>query len=249
MKSFPFFIFSLFLGITLSGYSQNIPDPPMPHRMVNDFVGLLSDSERQVLETKLLNYQDTTSTQIYVVIVPSFNGYDKAQFASELGEKWKIGQPGKDNGVVLLIKPKSKNESGEVFIATGYGTESALTDAVCRRIIEQNMIPYFRENYYFDGIQSGIEQMIYRLSGEYTSDSDSESAVPDLVIVILLVVGIIILASFSKKNTGNGNPRNFGGGMFFPPTGGGFGSGGGFSGGFSGGGGGRFGGGGAGGRW
>ncbi len=261
-----FFIFGCFV-LSFFSSAQDIPEPMSPPRLVNDFSGLLSTQEQQALETELRAYHDSTSTQIYVVIVNSFNGYDKAQFAYEIGEKWGVGQKGKDNGAVLLVKPKVGNERGEVFIATGYGLEGALPDAICRRIIEQNIIPYFRENQYFNGIQSGINQMIDYLSGEYKADAkddgDGLGGSTILLIIIIVIILVVVFSSSDNNNNGQdigrGGSRRSGGGMFFPPSsGGGFGGfsggrgsfgGGGFGGGFSGGGGGSFGGGGAGGSW
>ncbi|MCL1943495.1 MAG: TPM domain-containing protein [Candidatus Azobacteroides sp.] len=251
MRIFRLFIFLILSGITLDMHSQDIPEPMNPPRLVNDFTGLLSDSERQMLETELRAYHDSTSTQIYVVIVSSFNGYDKAQFGYEIGQKWGVGQKGKDNGVVLLVKPKNGNEKGEVFIATGYGTEGALPDAICRRIIEQDIIPYFRENQYFNGIQSGITQMIRRLSGEFQADEKDQGPGIGFIILIIVIILIVTFVSSGGSNgqdIGRGGSRSSGRGFFdnVPSRGGGFG---GFGGGFGGGGGGSFGGGGAGGSW
>ncbi|MDR0505607.1 MAG: TPM domain-containing protein [Dysgonamonadaceae bacterium] len=225
-----------------------------PPRLVNDFTGLFSPKENALLESKLRHYHDTTSTQIYVVTVTSFNGYDKAQFAFELGEKWGVGQKGKNNGAVILIKPKSKRESGEIFIASGYGLEGALPDITLNRIINEIIIPDFQQGKYYDGVNNAIDRMIGYLSGEYEADQSSENSIPSWVIVLgVFIIIIFIIYSGGKGNKNSGNQRGFGRTVFFPPTGGGsfggFSGGGSSGGGFSGGGGGKFGGGGAGGKW
>jgi uncharacterized protein len=104
-------------------WSQDIPAPMNPPRLVNDFAGILRGEERDALESMLRGYHDTTSTQIYVVTVNDLAGYDISDYAFRLGEKWGVGQKGKNNGVVILIKPKVGNQKGQAFIATGYGME------------------------------------------------------------------------------------------------------------------------------
>lgn len=241
-----------YLAVTGFAWAQDIPAPLSPPRLVNDFAGLFSANETALLEEKLRIYHDTTSTQLYVVTVSTLNGYDISQYASELGEKWKIGQKGKDNGAVLLIKPKSERESGEVFIATGYGLEGAIPDITAKRIIEDAILPHFRNNQFYQGVNAGIDRMIAALAGEYQADNqESNDFIPPWVIILLIILFIRLTSkNKNKPNNGGNSTSTSGRPIFFPPTGRGFG--GGFSGGgrgFGGGGGGRFGGGGAGGRW
>ncbi|MDR0543607.1 MAG: TPM domain-containing protein [Dysgonamonadaceae bacterium] len=236
--------------------AQDIPNPMSPPRLVNDFAGLFSSNENALLESKLRMYHDTTSTQIYVVTVASFNGYDKAQFAVELGEKWGIGQKSKNNGAVILIKPKSEREKGEIFIASGYGLEGALPDATLSRIMDETIVPYFRKNQYYEGVNAGIDRMTGYLSGEFQADKTQAESFPTWLIILAIIVFVVILISSGGKgnNNNSGSRGGFGPTVFFPPSGrrggfGGFSGGGSFGGGFSGGGGGRFGGGGAGKSW
>jgi uncharacterized protein len=87
-------------------YSQNIPERPNPPRLVNDFAGMLKPEEVNMLERKLDSFNDTTSNQIAIVIVPTLGGDDKADYAQRLGEKWGVGQKGRNNGILILVKPK-----------------------------------------------------------------------------------------------------------------------------------------------
>ncbi|NCC74082.1 MAG: TPM domain-containing protein, partial [Sphingobacteriia bacterium] len=138
------FAIALIMLILPVVHSQEIiPERPSPPRLVNDFTGTLNASELDRLEQKLVAFNDTTSTQIAVVLVNTLGDYDKAQFADLLGEKWGVGHKGKNNGLVLLVKPKTAEERGEAFIATGYGLEGAVPDAVVKRIVEEEMIPHF----------------------------------------------------------------------------------------------------------
>lgn len=240
------------LSVMTSGFThaQNIPEPMSPPRLVNDFAGIFNEQERNNLEQMLLAYNDTTSTQIYVVTVKDLEGYDVSDYAFRLGEKWGIGQKGKDNGAVILIKPKIGNERGRVFIATGYGLEEKLNDARVGRIIDNEMLPYFQQNDYYTGTKNAIGAMIKYLSGQFQADEDSdELTTGDIIVSILLILLFIyFIARANKNNKGNRSSR---GGGFPPIIGGGFGGFGGGSrgGGFGGGGGGRFGGGGAGRGW
>ncbi|RNC66909.1 YgcG family protein [Proteiniphilum sp. X52] len=258
-KSKYLLILIFFSSLGLS--AQDIPSPMVPYRLVNDFAAIFSPAEEQALEQKLRAYHDSTSTQIYVVSVSDLGGYPASDYAFRLGEKWEIGQKSKDNGAVILIKPKIGNSRGQAFIATGYGLEARINDAYAGRVVRDEMIPYFIDEDYFGGVNAAIDVMIARLSGEFVADAKEEEGIPFFVIIIILV-GIILLLSFLSKG---GDQHISGGGhrtsppLFFPPISGGhrsggFGSGSGWSGGFGGGGfggggGGRFGGGGAGGSW
>ena len=256
-------IFFTSLGLS----AQDIPEPMVPYRLVNDFADIFSSAEEQALEQKLRAYHDSTSTQIYVVSVSDLGGYPASDYAFRLGEKWQIGQRSKDNGAVILIKPKIGNSRGQAFIATGYGLEARINDAYAGRIVRDQMIPYFMDNDYFGGVNAAVDTMIARLSGEFTAPDQEEEGIPLFVIIIAIIAIIFFLSLFS----GGGDQHIGGGGhhrtstppIFFPPISGGrrsggFGSGsgwggggfgGGGMGGFGGGGGGRFGGGGAGGSW
>lgn len=263
-------IFFLLLLLASPMRAQEIPDPMVPYRLVNDFSNLFSEAEYRALEQKLRNYHDTTSTQIYVVIIDDLGGYPISDFAFQLGEKWQIGQKDKNNGAVMIIKPKRGNSRGEAFIATGYGLEGSINDAYAGRIVRNVMIPYFIEEDYFGGVNAAVDEMIARLSGEFTANGAEMEGegLPLLAIIIIFIVILLLLILISgggdQHIDSNGHRRGGGPPIFFPPIssghrrsggfGGGFGGGsGGFGGGgfggFGGGGGGSFGGGGAGGSW
>lgn len=257
-------LMSLFLLLPTLVCWAEIPDKPKPERLVNDFAGLLTAGQKQVLEDSLVAFSKATSTQICVVTVKSLDGYDIADYAQQLGEKWGVGVKGKNNGAILLVKPKTERENGRAFIATGYGLEGALPDIICYRIVNNVMIPYFKQNNYGGGIMAGASYMMRATRGEFTADPAEEEFPVELIIFIVVMIIIMILAARnSGNNGGRGNndtdyrprsrrrvtyddpfPGGFGGGF-----GGGRSSGGGFGGGFGGFGGGSFGGGGGGGSW
>lgn len=255
--------FLLLLVVTASARAQ-VPERPDPPRLVNDFASLLSVNEVNLLENKLLAYNDSTSTQITVVIMPSLEGYDPDDMAQRIGQRWGVGQKNTSNGLVILIKPKNGNERGQAAISTGYGLEEYITDAVSRRIIDNEMIPHFQNNQYFEGINAGVDVVADLLMGKYKADEyakRSGDGKGGLFFIIIFILFIIIALAGKNKGDNNhtigrrnnlpfwlllsmmGSGRSSGGG--FSGGSGGFGGGGGF-GGFGGGG---FGGGGASGSW
>jgi uncharacterized protein len=243
------------------------PDPP---RLVNDFAGVLSASELKALENKLVVFNDTTSNQIAVVIVDDLRGYDRSDFAYRVARDWGVGQGDFNNGVLVLVKTKTERSDGQIFIATGYGLEGAIPDIACAEIIDREILPRFRSNDYYGGLDAGTDVLMSLAAGEYSYDSyardASSGAVPGIVFFIVLIIVIVAISSGSSNNrhirrSGTQNLPLWlllgmmGGGRSHSGSWGGF-TGGRGSGGFSGGGGGfggfgggGFGGGGAGGSW
>lgn len=249
-----------FLLCAISSAQDAIPAKPEPPRLVNDFANLLSPGELQNLEAKLVAFNDSTSVQVAVVIVPSLNGYEKADFAQQLGQKWGVGGSEFDNGFVVLIKPKSAAENGEAFIATGYGVEKFVPDATAYDIVNNEMIPRFKQNDYYGGIDAASNVIMALVKGEYKAEKYSKAKKNSPVaFIIIIIIIIVFLLSRNNNNHRTINRSGGSGGMLLFPWlmgGGGFGGGGSSSGGFGGGGGGfggfgggSFGGGGAGGSW
>ena len=259
-----FIILMVFTGVL---YAQDIPEAPDPPRLVNDFAGILDEKQVNFLERKLVAFNDTTSNQIVVVTVKTLNDYPPAMFATELGQKWKVGQGEFDNGVVMLIKPKNGNERGQAYIAVGYGLEPVIPDALAKRIVEREMIPRFAQGDIFGGIQAGTDVLMSLAVGEinekiYTEQAQEQAPIFSIVF-FLFIIGIIIWSSVARaRSYGVSKGISFwqallltsmmsggrsSGGSWGNFTGGG--GGGGFGGGGGGFGGGGFGGGGAGGSW
>jgi len=263
MQKLKFFIVLLFcLGCfqTISAQFE-IPEKPEFQTSVYDYINLLSSSEKSTLENKLVKYSDSTSTQIVVVVIKSTEGENINYLGAQWGQKWGIGQAKEDNGVLIILAKDDR----KIAINTGYGVEHLLTDAMCKRIIERDIIPFFKRDDYPGGLNRGSDAIFEVMTGEYqgTRQSNSEEF-PAVLFFILFLVFIIILIAFIKKrnNDGNGGHRSTGHSIFdaiilsnlgrggYNSNSGGFGGGssggGGFGGGFGGGG---FGGGGASGGW
>lgn len=252
---------TVLLSIVYAASLYALPSRPQPERLVNDLAGLFSSDQTAELERMLVEFDDTTSNQIAVVTTLDLEGYDVAEYATRIGLEWGVGTEKSDNGIVIVVKPKTDESSGQVFIAVGYGLEGAIPDAYAKRIINNEMIPSFMVNDYYSGISDACKVLMKLASGEISEMEDEEDdiAVVFLVMLIILVITVIVLGVAMENNNGKGpggrgpiiytgpvitrgnNYGGFGGGSF----GGGFGS----FGGFGGFGGGSFGGGGAGGSW
>lgn len=250
---------SLFLLLSLTTAAQTdynatgwLPEKEM--HLVYDYYGLLSEGQRDSLETRLVAFNDSTSNQIVVMITPGFGGRDISSFAFEVGDKWGIGQHKLRNGVLIVVKPKDDTD-GEVEIATGHGLEGALPDIFCKRIIEDQMIPHFQNNDYYGGIVAALDIILPVCAGEYNFDKykedREESPWPGLIFLLLIV--FIVYRVIKKGGSSNGHysgGSSSGSTVYSSPSSWHSGSSGhSSSGGFGGFGGGSFGGGGASGRW
>ena len=232
--------------------------PQKTNRLVNDYASLFTEEQRSYLENNLVAFDDSTSNQILIITTPSLDGYDISNYAFEIGEKWGVGRAEHNNGLVIVIKPKNQTQ-GRAFIATGYGLEGILPDAVCKEIVDLEMIPHFKKNDYYGGVVAALNIIMPVAAGEYSYQEarDDTSGVIALVITLLVVVVFVVLAfggNSSKGNNISGGSSGIDpftaiwlGSMAGRSHGGSFGN---FSGGgFGGFGGGSFGGGGAGGSW
>ena len=255
-------LFLILFFQAVSGMAQDFPPAPNPPRLVNDFTGTLSASEVEQLEQKLLAYSDSTSTQVSIVLLGSVGPYDIADYTFQLGEQWGIGVKGKDNGILIL----AAMEDRKIFIAPGRGLEGAIPDALAKRIVTDMILPNFKMEAYYQGLDQATDMIFKLASGEYKADevlSDGNSG-GAILVILLLVFLFVILPLIKNRKDNNNHMGGRGGGVDFWTTimlanmlgGGGRSSGGGSFGDFSSGGGsfggfggGSFGGGGAGGSW
>ncbi len=248
------------LGSVGNSMAQDYPEPMDPPRLVNDFVQVLSDQEYSYLEHKLKSYADSTSNEFAIAIIGSTNGVDIAQYSSELAEKWGVGKGGKDNGALITVAINDH----KVFISTGYGLEGAIPDAAAKRIVENYILPNFRNEDYITGLDEATSLMIGLAEGEFEAGEIIAEGEPDALakIISYLIMGLIFFLPYyfitrrsAKQHYGTSSPSFWmilalmssgrggsGGGSSFGNFSGG-------SGGFGGFGGGSFGGGGAGGSW
>jgi len=179
--------------------------PKKENKLVYDAANMLTSEEETSLENRLVAFADSSSNQITVVIVSDLCGMDKAQFAIELGELWGVGQSKEDNGIVMLVKPKTPDSKGEMFIAVGRGLEGAIPDITAKEITENECIPSFKKNAYYKGITAGAEVLMDLSRGEYNSDEyatkhtkGKKKGGVGIAILALLFIGFVFLAKVSQ---------------------------------------------------
>lgn len=254
----------LFICSSIACYGQfTIPEKPSKANpdAVYDDIGLLTTSQKQALEEKLIRYSDTTSTQIVIAIISSTKGDDIAMVGARWGQKWGIGQAKEDNGIIITLAKDDRM----VDINTGYGIEYILSDRDAERIINRVMLPQFKNGNFYTGLDQATDVIFQTLQGNYKGTRQEDNTLPiEPIAMFIIFIVLLIILSRGNRNGGGGTGRRvagslldviilsnmgrggFGGGSSWGGGGGSFGGGGGFGGGFGGGG---FGGGGASGGW
>ncbi|MBL4593288.1 MAG: TPM domain-containing protein, partial [Flavobacteriales bacterium] len=203
-------ILLLLAVFTTANAQECLLDKKPVQDLVQDYANILTDAEEQGLRQALIAFNDSVSNQILIVTVTDLCGYDKSSFTYTLGEKWGVGQDGKDNGIVIMIKPKEIDGRGEVFIAPGYGLEGVLPDAIAKRIVENEMIPYFKKKDYYGGIANAVTTVMEITGGEYSADEYAKSSglkglLPFLGIFIFIIVMLITRAKSARSYASTNN--------------------------------------------
>jgi uncharacterized protein len=231
--------------------------PPLNGRVI-DHGDLVSDAKELALAAKLAALERDTTDQVVVVTVPDLQGYEIEEYGYQLGRAWGIGQAEKNNGVLLIVAPRER----KVRIEVGYGLEPVLTDALSALIIQNEILPSFREGYFERGIEQGVDAIDRQLrldpaeaQARAAAAERPRSGAPIGVGAVILIIFVLMILAMIGGGGGRGRRRRGGGvGPILvwaaaEALRGGSRGGGGFGGGGFGGGGGSFGGGGASGGW
>ncbi|MFQ5692611.1 MAG: TPM domain-containing protein, partial [Nitrospinota bacterium] len=157
------FLLSLALVLSFAAPALSLEVPPPPRTRVTDRTGTLTPDQVAALERGLADFEQKTSNQILVLMIPTLAGDSLEDFAIRLAERWKPGQKGKDNGVILLIV---KNDR-KLRIEVGYGLEGALPDVLAGAIIRNEIAPRFRKGDDYGGILAGLRGIAAATRGEY----------------------------------------------------------------------------------
>jgi uncharacterized protein len=249
----------LALVLPQGALAQAAPAFPALTGRVVDAANLLQAGQTEALSAKLKAHEDKTGDQVVVATIPALGGLTVEDYANRLYRSWKLGQKGKNNGVLLLVAPAER----KIRIEVGYGLEGALTDALSKVIIATAIAPRFKNNDFAGGLTAGADAILAILAGDAeqwqrkVEVRDDQAGATDLVTGLLLFL-LLLYIGYRLMRMLRGPARYHrtrrGAWIAFPaPGGGGWGGGfsgrgGGFSGGFSGGGG-SSGGGGASGGW
>ncbi|MGZ8557786.1 MAG: TPM domain-containing protein [Chitinophagaceae bacterium] len=259
MKNLFAFIFLLISFCVQAQIDKVIPARPNPPKLVNDYAEKLTPEQEHALEAKLVAYNDSTSSQITVVTIGSLKGYDIAEYGLALGRKWGVGGKQYNNGVIVLVSLEDRLARIEV----GPGLEGAIPDITAKSIIDNAIVPNFRSENYYRGLDQATDLVIKAAAGEYKAPQGYGKKSSGKGIgagAIIFILALIFLFSGRGGGRGKGGMmsrrgyRDVGAAWIIGSLLGGSGrGGGGFSGGGGGGfggfGGGSFGGGGASGSW
>ena len=235
--------------------------PPAPPAYFNDYANAVSASTAAQLNQTLENFERQSSEQILVAIYPTMQSDSSIEdYTVRVARSWQVGLKDKNNGAVLFVFVQDH----KMFLQVGYGLEGVLTDALCKRIIDEQISPRFKAGDFDGGLTAGVQSILAATKGEYkgtgttvanrisNNGSDGFLVLAFCILFLVIFVRSVIQNMTSTQYTGRGMTQAFIGGWVGSGFGGrGGGGGGGFSsggGGFSGGGG-SFGGGGAGGGW
>ncbi|RZK78092.1 MAG: TPM domain-containing protein, partial [Pedobacter sp.] len=191
----------ILVAFSFSGFAQEFP--AKPNKLVNDYTNTLTSSEVQQLEQKLVSFNDSTSNQIAIAIVKSVGEYDINDYTLQLGRKWGVGQSGKNNGIMIVVALGDR----KISIQTGYGLEGVLPDVYAKRIIEDDIKPFFKAGQYYQGLQEGTTSIIKYTKGEYKNDKPKarNKKGGGLSSVIVLVIIVVIIIVVIKRGGGGGN--------------------------------------------
>lgn len=167
--------------------------PAAPQNYVTDEAGVLSQQQQQRLNHKLKNFENASSNQIFVYIAPSLKGQNLESLSQEIFHNWKIGNQKNDNGVLIAVFVNDH----KFRIQTGYGLEGSLPDLLTKKIQDETMRPYFKQNDFYTGIDKGIDELIYYSAHAYEPESNSLAAntltswllgyIPNLLLLILFL--------------------------------------------------------------
>ena len=228
--------------------------PPMPAAYFNDYASVVSTATASQLNQTLENFERQTSEQLVVAVFPKMQSDSSVDdYTVRVARSWRVGLKDKNNGAVLFVFAQDHR----MFVQVGYGLEGVLPDALCKRIIDEQIAPRFKAGDYEGGLTAGVQSLIAATKGEYKGNGQTVgdqrgNHSGNSIFPILVIIFVIIVIFFGRGSglgpwiilSGLGSSNNWGSGR----GGGGFSGGGGGGGGFSGGGG-SFGGGGAGGSW
>lgn len=237
----------LALTAFLIGTPVSAQEIPKLQRRVTDLTNTLSAAEINALEGDLAAFEDSTSCQIVVLMIPTLGDQSLEDFALRTAQSNGVGREKQDNGVLLLVVKDDR----KIRIEVGYGLEGSLTDALSSQIIRREITPYFRSGDYYSGIKAGMDAIMLATRNEYKAEktkSTSNNSSSFFVLLFFLMIFVFVVRSARRRSGALAMLPFLLGSSASRSRGGGWGGGGGGGGGFSGGGG-SFGGGGASGGW
>jgi len=160
---------------------------------VTDLTATLSQEQQYALESKLAAFEQEKGSQIAILIVPTTQPEDIAQYSIRVVDEWKIGREKIDDGILVLV---AKNDR-KMRIEVGYGLEGVIPDAIAKRIVAEVMAPHFKQGDFYGGLDAATNQIIHLISGEQLpppkakASGDWMHALPFLLIFGLIFAGML----------------------------------------------------------
>ena len=180
--------------------AQIPPRPKTADDLVYDYAHVIDTTDYKVIRDSLRNLYMYNKTQVVVLTVESLDGMEIEDFCQQVFQEWGIGDKETNNGVLIVIKPKTEASRGQVRIHTGYGAEGALPDLLCKKIETDSMIPAFKENNYGLAVRKAVSLIVPSMKGEYPSDiatflkeKEAEKERNSLIAVIVYVILYFLL--------------------------------------------------------
>jgi uncharacterized protein len=190
---FKYFGFLILLFALCAPIAQALEVPPLAGKRLHDQAGVLSELQRQTIAVQLADFEKNTSNQVAILIIDTLEGDPIESFSLRVAEKWKIGQKGKDNGLLITIAVRDRKYRFEV----GYGLEGVLPDGLTGSIGREFFRPNFRKGDYYTGISQALEAIFKATKGEYKpapKNGKSSSSADDLqtaIVTLLIALGLI----------------------------------------------------------
>lgn len=197
------YLWCLLLAFALAApaHAQLKPVPELTGRVV-DQAGMLDASQRQRLEDVLADYEAKTGSQIAVLLVKSTEPEAIEQYSIRVTDAWKLGRKGVDDGVLLMVARDNPKALRRLRIEAGRGVQGVLTDAQSKRILQDVIAPYFRQEHYYEGLVAGVGAIATLLNQEkfpapqaqrHAQPQQGGSGLFALFPFVLIIFGIILL--------------------------------------------------------
>jgi uncharacterized protein len=218
----------LLVLVAMSFYTQALQIPNKPTSRVLDLAHLLTTGQQSALEQKLDNiYSSAIGTEVEILTIPSLDGADIGQFSLDTARKWQLGQKKANNGLLIVVAPKES----QVRVEVGYGLEGILPDGYIGRLEQDVLVPNFKADNYYVGLNLAVDNLHARILKEYKGKKNPsvKTLIVDYWIYFLLAVVLIVLIATGHWSTalyilmlvlnrgrgGGGNDKGIGGGGGF----------------------------------
>lgn len=201
----PIWVLPLLVGIGAGALAQGLQSIPKLEARVTDLTGTLTAEQQANLENKLAAFESRKGAQVAVLIVPTTEPEEIAQYGIRVAEQWRLGRKKVDDGALLLVAKSDRR----MRIEAGYGLEGVLTDATSKRIIAETITPLFRQGDFYGGINAGVDQMTRVIDGEPlpAPDRSWQGGAPSVIgflpfLFIAVLVGSMVLSAIFGRGVG-----------------------------------------------